>query len=214
MSEAIHSGTLFVVSAPSGAGKTSLVRALIESDSTVGVCISHTTRRQRDGEEDGINYHFIEDTAFRSMVDAGEFIEWAHVFEHLYGTSIHAANEVLDSGKHLILEIDWQGAAQISQRIPDTKTIFIFPPSLDSLRSRLESRAQDDDETVEKRMAAAFEELSHFEEFDYLIVNDEFDEALSELQDIVSGEGNQLTRAKRLPALNSLICDLLPQNTL
>jgi guanylate kinase len=206
-----NSGQLFVISAPSGAGKTSLVRALMESSDTIGVAISHTTRTRRPEETDGINYHFVPEAEFTGMVERDEFLEWATVFEHLYGTSTGAVNLVLGEGKHLILEIDWQGAAQVRQKLPGTHSIFIFPPSLSALRDRLENRAQDDVETVDKRMSAAFEELSHWHEFDYLIVNDQFDAALAELQAVVAGEGAHYHRDKQLKALGPLIEDLLPQ---
>ena len=204
-------GQLFVVSAPSGAGKTSLVRALMERSDTIGVAISHTTRAKRPEEHDGINYHFVPEVKFTAMVDNGEFLESATVFEHLYGTSSSAANIILQQGKHLILEIDWQGAAQVRQKLPGARSIFIFPPSLSALRDRLENRAQDDVETVDKRMSAAFEELSHWHEFDYLLVNDQFDTALAELQAVVAGKGAGHHRNKQLKALGPLIKDLLPQ---
>ena len=204
-------GQLFVISAPSGAGKTSLVRALMERSDTTGVAISHTTRARRPEETDGINYHFVTEVEFTAMVDDGEFLESATVFEHLYGTSTSAVNLILHQGKHLILEIDWQGAAQVRKKIPGAQSIFIFPPSLSALRDRLETRAQDDVETVDKRMSAAFEELSHWREFDYLIVNDHFDTALAELQAVIAGDGTGHHRNKQLKALGSLIKELLPQ---
>jgi len=204
-------GQLFVISAPSGAGKTSLVRALMKRSDTIGVTISHTTRDRRPEETDGINYHFVPEVEFTSMVDRGEFLEWATVFEPLYGTSTRAVNLILHHGKHLILEIDWQGAAQVRQKLPDTQSIFIFPPSLSALRDRLENRAQDDVETVDKRMSAAFEELSHWHEFDYLIVNDQFDTALAQLQTVVAGKGTDYHRDKQLKTIGPLIEDLLPQ---
>jgi guanylate kinase len=206
-----NSGQLFVISAPSGAGKTSLVRALMESSDMIGVAISHTTRARRPEETDGINYHFVPEAEFTRMVERDEFLEWATVFEHLYGTSTNAVNLVLGEGKHLILEIDWQGAAQVRQKLPGAQSIFIFPPSLSALRDRLENRAQDDVETVDKRMSAAFEELSHWHEFDYLIVNDQFDTALAELQAVVAAEGAHYRRDKQLKTLGPLIEDLLPQ---
>jgi len=204
-------GQLFVISAPSGAGKTSLVRALMERSDTTGVAISHTTRARRPEETDGINYHFVTEVEFTAMVDDGEFLESATVFEHLYGTSTSAVNLILHQGKHLILEIDWQGAAQVRQKLPGAQSIFIFPPSLSALRDRLETRAQDDVETVDKRMSAAFEELSHWREFDYLIVNDRFDTALAELQAVIAGDGTGHHRNKQLKALGSMIKELLSQ---
>ena len=204
-------GQLFVISAPSGAGKTSLVRALMECSNTIEVAISHTTRAKRPEETDGINYHFVPEVEFYALVDRGEFLESATVFEHLYGTSASAVNLILHQGKHLILEIDWQGAAQVRQKLPGTQSIFIFPPSLGALRDRLENRAQDDVETVDKRMSAAFEELSHWHEFDYLIVNDQFDTALAQLQAVVAGEGADYHRNRQFKALGHLIEDLLPQ---
>ena len=204
-------GQLFVISAPSGAGKTSLVRALMERSNTIGVAISHTTRTKRPEEQDGINYHFITEGEFNTLVDRGEFLESATVFEHLYGTSTSAVNLILQQGKHLILEIDWQGAAQVRQKLPGAKSIFIFPPSLSALRDRLENRAQDDVETVDKRMSAVFEELSHWQEFDYLIVNDQFDTALAQLQSVVAGQGSDHHISKQMKALGPLIDGLLPQ---
>jgi guanylate kinase len=204
-------GQLFVISAPSGAGKTSLVRALMEPSNTIGVAISHTTRAKRPEETDGINYHFVTEVEFNALVDRGEFLESATVFEHLYGTSTSAVNLILQQGKHLVLEIDWQGAAQVRQKLPGTQSIFIFPPSLGALRDRLENRGQDDVETVDKRMSAAFEELSHWHEFDYLIVNDQFDTALAQLQAVVAGEGADYHRNRQSKALGQLIENLLPQ---
>ena len=204
-------GQLFVVSAPSGAGKTSLVRALMERSDTIGVAISHTTRARRPEEIDGTNYHFVSKADFTAMVDRGEFLEWATVFEYLYGTSTSAVRHILSQGKHLILEIDWQGAAQVRQKLPDAQSIFIFPPSLSALRDRLENRAQDDVKTVDKRMSAAFEEVSHWHEFDYLVVNDQFDVALAELHTIVTGKGVRYHRDKQTKVLGPLIDDLLPQ---
>ena len=208
---------MFVVSAPSGAGKTSLLNVLLDAVAGMEVAVSHTTRPQRPHERNGVNYHFTDVDIFRRMIDDDEFLEWAKVFgaEHLYGTSIRAANQVLESGRNLILEIDWQGARQIRQKAPTTCSIFIFPPSLDALRERLTARGQDDDETVNTRMDAAFEEISHWEEFDYLIVNDSFDEALAELRRVVEGEvegeSEALRRENRMTELMPLIRGLLPQ---
>ncbi len=209
--ESKEAGKLFVVSAPSGAGKTSLVKALTESSPAIGVAVSHTTRPQRLEEENGVNYHFVSDDKFEAMKSGGEFLEWAHVFDHLYGTSTAAANKVLEAGQNLVLEIDWQGAQQIREAVPGTETIFIFPPSLKSLHDRLLSRAQDDTATVERRMASALEELSHYAEFDYLVVNDKFDEALAQIRAIVEGQGGDLAIDRQRPLLKDLIEDLLPQ---
>lgn len=203
---------LFVVSAPSGAGKTSLVRALLDQRQNCGVAVSHTTRAMRKGEADGVNYHFTDEPTFRQMITKGSFLEWANVFGNLYGTSIEAATRVLENGQHLILEIDWQGAAQIREKMPEARSIFILPPSLEALKQRLESRAQDDEATVRKRLAGAVEEMSHCFEFDYLIVNDHFETALTELQTIVDGEGHVHLRDNRLPDLEGLLADLLQQN--
>ena len=206
----VEPGSLYIVSAPSGAGKTSLVKALIDSTDDIGVAVSHTTRGRRPDEVDGVNYHFVDERGFRQMADDGEFLEWASVFGHLYGTSARAADRVLDAGMHLILEIDWQGAQQIRQRLHAARSIFIFPPSLAALQERLERRAQDDAATVARRMSAALEELSHWEEFDYLVVNDEFDAALRELRQIVAGAGEPFRRESRAPELAALIRDLIP----
>ncbi len=200
---------LFVVSAPSGAGKTSLVRALIEKLDDMGVAVSHTTRARRPEETNGINYHFISEQQFRLMIDKAAFIEWANVFGNLYGTSIEAAELVLNSGKHLILEIDWQGAQQVRSKMPNTESIFILPPSLKTLRDRLEGRAQDDAATVKTRTSAAIEEISHCQEFDYIVVNDDFETALDEMKSIVAGEGEHLRRVRRQEELSPLLEDLL-----
>ncbi|MBL6690051.1 MAG: guanylate kinase [Pseudomonadales bacterium] len=211
LSSSDSGGTLFVVSAPSGAGKTSLVRALLEAEPSMGVAVSHTTRTMRPEEQDGVNYHFVDTNTFKQLADRGGFIEWANVFGNLYGTSIDAANLVLDAGKNLILEIDWQGAAQVRQKFMGTQSIFIFPPSLAALRQRLEGRGQDDADTVQKRMDSAFQELSHWREFDYLIVNDDFDEALKQLTSVVNGQGNHLLKSERQAELKPLISELLPR---
>ena len=201
-------GNFFVISAPSGTGKTSLVRAMIDQDDDIGVAVSHTTRQQRSDEIEGINYHFITEGSFRDMVESHKFLEWATVFGHLYGTSIAAANRVLARGQHLILEIDWQGANQIRRKVENVKTIFLFPPSHKALHDRLVRRAQDDKETVKKRLSNALEELSHYEEYDYLVVNDDFSVALKELRQIVNGSGHLLHRNAQLPKLRSLLSDL------
>ncbi|MCB1671954.1 MAG: guanylate kinase [Gammaproteobacteria bacterium] len=180
-------GNLFIVMAPSGAGKTSLVNALVESEGSRNLCVSvsHTTREIRPGEQDGVNYHFIDNATFLDMLNEGEFIECAEVYGHRYGTSQRWVQEQLDKGLNVVLEIDWQGASQVRNAMPDTCTIFILPPSVESLRERLTRRAQDDPETIERRMRQAVDEISHVAEADYVVVNQDFDTALEDLRAIV-----------------------------
>jgi guanylate kinase len=207
-----YKGHLYVVAAPSGGGKTSLVKALVDANENIKVAVSHTTRKQRPDEQDGINYHFVDRTVFEAMISKGEFLEYAEVFGNLYGTSMAAINQSLDSGCHLILEIDWQGAAQIRQRMPASRSIFILPPSLETLRDRLVGRGQDDEATIAHRMDLAFSEMSHFHEFDYLVVNDDFNAALNEINAIVdkdsSSEKYQLKA--QVGRLAALIAELVP----
>ena len=211
MSESSNTrGNLFVVCAPSGAGKTSLVQALVDRHQEMAVVVSHTTRRRRPEETDGVNYHFVDEETFRRMASDGAFLEWAGVFGNLYGTSRAAVDDALGEGKHLILEIDWQGAAQIRKAMPAALTLFILPPSLAVLHERLVARGQDDEATVERRMASARKDTSHFDEFDYLIVNDDFDTALKQVIDIVGGRGETLTTGCQRERLADLIGDLLP----
>lgn len=174
-------GRLYVVSAPSGAGKTSLVAALLEADSDIEVSVSHTTRSARPGEVDGVNYHFVSIEAFEQVITESGFLEHAKVFDNYYGTSKTWLEQRLAAGKDVILEIDWQGAQQVRQLMPDTLSIFILPPSKAALRERLQGRGQDSDEVIERRMADATSESSHYHEFDYLVINDKFDEALHNL---------------------------------
>jgi len=178
-------GTLFIISAPSGAGKTSLVRALRESTGGLAVSVSHTTRNQRSGEVDGKDYFFVDHDEFQDMVDRGEFLEHARVFDNYYGTSKASVEDNLQNGHDVILEIDWQGARQVRELMPQSQSIFILPPSLDALESRLRGRGQDEDQVIQRRMKDAIAEMSHFGEFDYLVVNDAFEDALKELQSIV-----------------------------
>ena len=220
--ETSPTGCLFVISAPSGAGKTSLVKALVSGDNNVQVAISHTTRVRRPDEVDGVNYFFVDESRFQLMTQNDEFLEWAHVFGCHYGTSKQEANRILASGHHLVLEIDWQGAAQIRSSVANlsvanpsvpitvsTKSIFILPPSLEALRDRLEKRAQDDDSAVQRRMDAAISEISHYADFDYLLVNDTFDLALIAISDIVRGNGEHLRLASQKQQLQPLISELL-----
>lgn len=178
-------GTLFVVSAPSGAGKTSLVKALVDSTPNIHVSVSHTTRPQRPGEEDGVNYHFVSQDRFAAMINDSAFLEQAEVFGNLYGTSKDTVAAKLKAGVDVVLEIDWQGAQQIRRQAPEAVSIFILPPSRQVLEQRLLGRGRDPVEVIRKRMAQANEQISHHVEFDYLIINDDFDKALKEMQAIV-----------------------------
>ncbi len=180
-------GSLFIVMAPSGAGKTSLVNALVESEGSRNLCVSvsHTTREIRPGEEDGVDYHFVDNDTFLTMLNAGEFIESAEVYGRRYGTSQDWVQDRLDAGMNVILEIDWQGASQVRNAMKDTCTIFILPPSVESLRERLTSRAQDNPETINRRMRQAVDEISHVAEADYVVVNKDFTTALEDLRAIV-----------------------------
>lgn len=178
-------GTLFIVSAPSGAGKTSLVRELIESLDGIQVSVSHTTRAQRQGEVNGVNYHFVDVPGFEAMIERGEFFEYAKVFDNYYGTSRHAVQTILDAGQDVILEIDWQGARQVRAQMPEAVSIFILPPSRSELERRLASRGTDEHAVIAQRMREAVNEMSHYDEYAYLVVNDDFTTALQELQSLV-----------------------------
>ncbi|XOV86153.1 MAG: guanylate kinase [Pseudomonadota bacterium] len=204
-------GHLFVVAAPSGAGKTSLVKALIEQVPRAAVAVSHTTRSPRPGEVEGVNYYFVDRPAFEQMQREGAFLESANVFGNLYGTSLAEVERVRHRGDHVILEIDWQGARQIRALVPESRSIFILPPSLQTLKLRLLTRGQDDDRTIARRTREAIGEISHYPEFDYIIVNDNFNRALAELISIIEGkgEGHRLVRQKK--RLAPLIADLLPR---
>ncbi len=201
-------GTLFIISAPSGAGKTTLVQAAVARLPDIQVSVSHTTRAMRPGEADGVNYHFVEKAQFESMVNNGEFLEHAEVFDHYYGTSRQHIQEMLLKGIDVILEIDWQGARQIRQLITDCQSIFILPPSIDSLRQRLTSRGQDSEESIARRMRDAVSDMSHYAEFDYLVINDDLDKALDDLSAIFTChrkllEAQQQKHAKLLAELLS-----------
>jgi guanylate kinase len=177
-------GTLFILSAPSGAGKTSLLKALREQDEQLQVSLSHTTRPMRPGEQDGVHYHFVDHERFLHMVETGAFLEHAEVFGNFYGTAEAAVREQLEQGD-LVLEIDWQGARQVRARFPEAVSIFVLPPSPEDLRERLEARGQDSEAVIQGRMREAVSEMSHHAEFDYLVINDIFDAALQELDCIV-----------------------------
>lgn len=174
-------GHLFVISAPSGAGKTSLVRRLVTSLNDIRLSVSHTTRAQRSGEAHGIDYFFVDASTFEGMIDAGDFLEHARVFDEYYGTSRKAVYESLQQGQDVILEIDWQGACQVQKVAADAISIFILPPSLDELRRRLEGRGVDSATVIATRMAEAVREMSHYTEYDYTVINDEFERAAAAL---------------------------------
>jgi guanylate kinase len=178
-------GTLFIVTAPSGAGKTSLVKALIERERQLRVSVSHTTRAKRPGEEDDVNYHFVSEAAFMEMLRKGSFFESALVYGNHYGTSQLWVNEQLEAGLDVILEIDWQGAVQVRNLDPKACSIFILPPSLKTLKIRLLNRAQDDTETIENRMGEAVAEISHVAEADFVVINEDFGTALEDLCAII-----------------------------
>lgn len=191
MSDQAHHGSLIVIAAPSGGGKTSLVNALLQHDSRLVLSISHTTRPPRPGEANGRHYHFIDEAAFKNMLNDGDFIEHARVFDHLYGTHRTSVTSQLLEGRDVILEIDWQGARQVRAAFPDCCLIFIIPPSLDTLRERLTGRGQDSASVIQRRMKDAQAEISHWDEFDQLVVNDDFDLALEELLAIINDHRQQ-----------------------
>ena len=195
-------GTLYIVAAPSGAGKTSLVKSLVETTPGVVASISHTTRPPRPGEQEGVHYHFVSLPTFTTMIAQGAFLEHAQVFGNCYGTSCAAVLSKLQNGLDVILEIDWQGARQAREQMPDCVGIFILPPSRDALQQRLAGRDQDSAEVIEQRMAAALDELSHYMEFDYLVINDQFETALTELRAIFIAQRQQRTaQLERHPEL-------------
>ena len=200
-------GTLYTVSAPSGAGKTSLVNALVERCGGVQVSVSHTTRPMRPAEKEGVNYHFVSENVFVDMLDRAEFLEHAQVFGNLYGTSSVWLEEQLERGLDVILEIDWQGARQVKQLLPETQSIFILPPSRQALQQRLSLRGQDDPSIIEGRMNAAVAEMSHYVESDFLVVNKDFDQALDELQSIVASQ--RLRTARQQKILSGMLQNLL-----
>ena len=195
-------GHLFIVSAPSGAGKTTLVRMLLENDPDIHVCISCTTRQPRPGEENGIAYHFITEKEFLEMVKRGEFLEWAKVHGNYYGTSKRWTDEKLAAGYDVLLEIDWQGAQQVRKGFPQAIGIFIMPPTISELEKRLSARATDSQETIAHRLAAARDEMCHVNEFEYVIINEDLHQAFNGLSSIVNASRLQFdTQCKKFPEL-------------
>jgi len=203
----VEPGLLLVVSAPSGAGKTSLVNALVSGDDNITVSVSHTTRARRGKEQDGVDYYFIDKTQFAAMRDAGAFLEHATVFGNSYGTSRGAVEREIAAGHDVLLEIDWQGAQQIRRSFPSAVSLFILPPSHDALRERLRLRGQDDDDAIRKRTAEAVIEMSHHDEYDYVVVNDRFDDAVDDLRAIIRSE--RLRTPRQVRRRKALLEDLL-----
>ena len=200
-------GRLFVIAAPSGAGKTSLVKALLASEPRLRLSVSHTTRKRRPTEEDGREYHFVPVPQFERLVAQGEFLEHARVFDNFYGTARGFVEEQLRQGHDVILEIDWQGAQQVRRAMPQCVSIFILPPSRRALAERLARRATDSPEIIARRLRDAAADMSHSREFDYVIVNDDFTQAVSDLRRILAGRGEDLTSAR--PELAALLGELL-----
>ncbi|KTC98905.1 guanylate kinase [Legionella erythra] len=200
-------GNIFIVAAPSGGGKTSLVKHLTGTLDDIEVSISHTTRAKRPGEKEGADYFFVDEKRFLEMVNDNDFVEHAQVFNHYYGTSVAQINARLSAGIDVVLDIDWQGAQQIRRIFPQAISIFVVPPSLDVLKQRLQERKQDKEDVIADRMHRAQDELSHFSEFDYLIVNDDFEQAASDLTAIV--KANRLTLQRQSAKVGKLLSFLL-----
>jgi guanylate kinase len=200
-------GRLYVVSAPSGAGKTSLVRALMEREPRIRFSVSYTTRKARPNEIPGRDYHFVTSERFTDMVARDEFLEYAQVFDNCYGTGVRAVEEALVNGEQLLLEIDWQGARQVRARLPEARSIFILPPTRQALEQRLKGRSTDSNEVIERRLQDAAQDLTHWAEFDYVVINDHFDTALEDLLAVVEDRGSHL--AAQRPEVARLAAGLL-----
>lgn len=204
-------GTLYIVSAPSGAGKSSLIQALLKTQPLYDtkVSISHTTRAIRPGEKNGEHYYFITESKFQQMIEHNDFLEYACVFGNYYGTSRAVIEEIINSGVDVFLDIDWQGAQQIRKKMPSARTIFILPPSKNELLRRLRGRGQDSEETINRRMEQAVAEMKHYSEYDYIIVNDDFNTALGDLQSIIRSERLRLERQvlRHNTLINKLLAD-------
>ncbi|MEP1385820.1 MAG: guanylate kinase [Paraglaciecola sp.] len=210
-------GNLFILAAPSGAGKSSLIKALLEKHQTTGVhnnamqvSVSHTTRAPRPGEVDGVHYHFVDHAEFEALIAENAFFEWAEVFGNYYGTSRVVIEQTLAKGIDVFLDIDWQGARQVKAQIPDTATIFVAPPSKEELQRRLTERGQDSADVIAERMTKAVSEISHYHEFDFIVVNDDFEAALNELDAIVTTR--RLRKEKQIIRYQSLFDNLLTDN--
>lgn len=208
----MYSGTLFIISAPSGAGKSSLIRAYLaqKNHHQAKVSISHTTRSPRPGEQHGEDYYFVDHDHFESLISDQAFVEYAHVFDHYYGTSKAEIEQSLLQGVNVFLDIDWQGAQQVRDKMPQSKSIFILPPSLTELENRLIKRGQDNEEVIRKRMAKAQAEISHYNEYDYVIINDDFNTSLNALTSIITSAS--LERRKQEVIHHTLFDNLLKKN--
>ena len=204
-------GTLYIVSAPSGAGKSSLISAILgqNGDPNLKVSVSHTTRDMRPGEVQGQHYHFVAVDEFKQLIDEGAFFEWAEVFGNYYGTSRHAIEAQLAQGIDIFLDIDWQGARQVKKLMPEAVGIFILPPSREELERRLIGRGQDSDEVIAKRMQQAVSEMQHHDEYDFLVVNDEFDQAVGEITAIIAA--NRLDQGRQAEKHCDMLRDLLAE---
>ncbi|WKJ90549.1 guanylate kinase [Methylomonas montana] len=200
-------GKLYIISAPSGAGKTSLVKRLTAELDGLAVSVSHTTRAMRSGEQDGVDYFFVSADDFKTMIEHQAFLEHAQVFDNFYGTAQQTVEDNLAQGLDVILEIDWQGAQQVRRMLPESLSIFILPPSVEVLRQRLQNRGQDDAEVIARRMSDAVTEMSHYPEFDYLIVNDDFATALHQLKSVIIA--NRLLQSQQQQTLAPLLQNLL-----
>ncbi len=200
-------GTLFIITAASGTGKTSLVKELLATTDNLKVSISHTTRQPRPAEADGVHYYFTDKAAFEQLIAEGAFFEYAEVFGNYYGTSKQAVDDLLNQGIDVILEIDWQGALQVKEKSPQAVMIFILPPSRDALRSRLSNRGQDSSDVIQTRLAGAVTEMKNYHHFDYVVINDDFSTALGDLQTIIKAQ--RLTLTQQAARQNALIESLL-----
>ncbi len=203
----MNNGTLYIISAPSGAGKTSLIKQLLANTDQLTVSVSHTTRTMREGEQHGVDYFFVNVDDFKTMLSEDAFLEHAQVFDNFYGTAKQTVLDTLQANTDVILEIDWQGAQQVRTVFPDSQSIFILPPSIDVLQQRLENRGQDSADIIARRMRDAVTEMSHYAEFDYLVINDDFAQALHELQSIVIA--NRLHKHQQQMRQAQLLSNLL-----
>ena len=203
----MSAGRLFVISAPSGAGKTSLVRALLAQEPQLRLSVSHTTRARRPTETADVEYHFVTAAEFKALIERGEFLEHARVFDNLYGTSRGSVERWLRQGKDVVLEIDWQGAQQVRSAMPEAISVFVLPPSREALAARLAQRGTDSPEVIARRLRDAVADMAHHREFDYVVVNDDFQTALQDLRRIIAGQGGQLRagRADLEPLLRRLL---------